>query len=761
MLFKRTSLYALGSLFFLLSACGARAPAEKTLLPGNDIGCYDKLGERVSRYFDGAIDESEWQATFDCVNDQLTFFKKYVRGNAPGGNYDRADIGALVRKFLIVNRPVSDLFIGTIFDIKASVFGGSPTVITEAEIDEFVKLSEVLRRETTALLPRLQAKHRSTTSDNLLALSDGLEIFGVRLSEYLKTLKGTVDVPKETFIPFVREVLALSGGDAGLVDEYGDFIRNLKVVVSAGSSNVIEAKSWPTLIREGAAFGGLLFAYRNLDSASDDEETKDRFMIDLGRRMQTTINRVISVHGTGIPLETFNPVIDTIPFEGFSLEQRAAVKFDLGQIIFRALGGGVPGWLTPAAVATVFDLYEDGMRQQIHLKKIYKNLPPMPKAKDFEVEARHYGGVAFTGHEREEVNSLINIAKTYVGLFDEDSGEMLFTDEIRESRTRNHMIRMSWFKLLIEHVISVYATGPTTSAGRKTARKEDLAELSTDFHEILLNWNMALRGDSPLDVAEKRFREANLFMPISNGDAYMDDIEATYYLAFLFSSGSFSSTIFNGVTRDARGWPVCPLDKTDIVHQPAMTAACFRNAYFGHPEVFWKSFPALQKAYAEMSNQQKASLAHSMEVASRRGGYTEDPIGKFDIDSFAGLPHYVEKIIDRFDVNKNGVLDKREILDRAYPIFKQTLQKAAPEAKSDFLLKGILTYIVRYGKKPNSTLALLAWCARMPLTKVVADRVSLYRVVALLSETLEPTKSNSGSNWPGFHESLFPTVIPE
>ncbi len=753
-----TAASSLALLLLTASACGQLDPKKdtsKTLMPGNDIGCFDKLGDRASRYFKGDIEAAEWEDTFDCVNDQVTFFKKYVRGNVPDG-YNQADIASLVRRFLIVNRPISDQFIASIFDLKASVFGGSGTVITTTQIDQFLKMSEVLRKESLALLPALQNRKRSPSSENLLRLSDGLGVFGARLATFIQSQPGGPAVMKESFLPFVKELLTMHGGDSTLVDKYGDFVRNLKVVLTGGDAESIESKNWPVLVQEGATLGGLLLALRDMEEvAFASPGDKDLFNVQVMKRAQLVLNRVILQHGDSISLDAFDPVIDTLPGDGFNLEKRAALKKDLRPIVFKLLKGGVPNGLTSAAVRNAADLYESGMRSQVHLKRIYQTLPKDPSLEKFEAAARKYLFSASFSRDREEVNRLIEISKSYVGLFAEDSPQMQFTNAMRETRSQNHMIRMSWAKLGIEYAFSVYATGPEVGSGVKSARKEDLAELTTDFLHILRALKLAHPKLSPMDMAIKRFREGNLFMPNSNGDAYFDPVEGTYYLAFLISSSSFSGNIFKSVTENHENWSACPIVGVDELGQEAVTAKCFRDVYFSNPEYFWSKFPGLQVAYAKMTNEEKLALANSMEIASRTGGKNENPIGPFDVDSFAALPHYVEDMVVRFDGNRNEVLDKAEILKDAYPIFKETLSKAAHGQKSDILLKGILTYIIKFGVAP-STGKLLLWVARLPFTDVKADRASLYNVVAILSSPIDLSAVQvSGMG------DLFPSVTPK
>jgi hypothetical protein len=708
-------------------SCGDKKPAAK-IMPQSDTGCYDQLGSRVRRFFDGSIDQAEWESTFDCVKTQITFFRKYVVGEEPGG-YNQADIAALIRKFLIVERPVSDAFIVSLFDLKASVFGGKSKIITYEDLDEFIRLNEVLRRESLALLPQLRARRAAPSNENLLRLADGIDAFGANLSKYVSGLKGTLDVKKESYIPFARELITINGGDGSLVDKYADFVTHLKVVIAGGKATTIEKNAWSTIVREGASFGGLLFAYREMEDHTPVlPEDRDAFMVDLVRRARDASNRVISRHGRGIPLELFNPVIDTLPSETLTREKRAAVKKDLRAVVRRGLQGGADGWLTTDAIDTASAIYERGMTSQMHLKRIYRALPENAQRKDFEAAARRYQSSVGTRQAQAQVDDLIEISKNFVGLFPENSGRVVYTNAMRETRTRNHMIRMSWFRTAVYHLFRVYATGPEVAPGRRSAQQADLSRLIGDYNDILLEWKLSNPNLTIDEMAEKRFREGNLFTPISNGDKLLDDVETTYYMAYLFSASSLSGDIFDKIVHD---WRACPIVGTDELGQEAISAACFRRFYFDRPETFWKSFPGLQVAYAKMSPEQKGKLAYAMEQAARTKGYNEGPIGPFDIDSFSALPHYVESVMERFDSDDNEVLDRREILDQAFPIFRETLRKAQP-GKPDLVLKGILTYIIHYGEAPPDAASLLFWIARMPFTKIEADRVALYQVVAAI-----------------------------
>lgn len=243
-------------------------------------------------------------------------------------------------------------------------------------------------------------------------------------------------------------------------------------------------------------------------------------------------------------------------------------------------------------------------------------------------------------------------------------------------------------------------------------------------------------------------------MPISNGDKLLTEMEATYYLSFLFSSGAMSSRVFTAITEDMK---LCQAGNglVDETGNPAVEAKCFRKAYFNNIDHFWGDFPDLITQYKKMKPSDQAALQFSMEKAARTKGVSEDPIGPFDMDSFAALPHYLESIIQRFDVNNDQMLDKDEILNRAYPIFRDTLATISGRS-TDWVLQGALTYAIKFGKMPRTAAEqahFLAWCAWRPFWKINADRAALYQVIAILSEPIQKKPRGEEILLPSYSEA--------
>jgi hypothetical protein len=254
--------------------------------------------------------------------------------------------------------------------------------------------------------------------------------------------------------------------------------------------------------------------------------------------------------------------------------------------------------------------------------------------------------------------------------------------------------------------------------------------LVSDYGKVLVEYAKIHPRLAFSEVAKKRFREANLFMPSSNGDEFLDEREGTYYLAFLMSAGSQSQRVYEKISRE-----YCPLGPVDEMGLPTMEAACFRRAYFMNFEEFWDSYPELKRSYRAMGPAQRESLQKSLEISARMDGYSSKPISQYDIDGFTMVPHYVENLIGRFDTNGNQLVDTQEILRLAYPVFQNSLRELSGQSR-EWILQAALTYLLRFGRQPRGfwqTAHFFAWVAWRPFWRVRASRGVLYQVVSVLS----------------------------
>jgi hypothetical protein len=223
----------------------------------------------------------------------------------------------------------------------------------------------------------------------------------------------------------------------------------------------------------------------------------------------------------------------------------------------------------------------------------------------------------------------------------------------------------------------------------------------------------------------------------SNGDSYLDIEEVTYYLAFLISSGFSSTRTYERIEK------VCNSVGSDPFGKKFFDIGCFRRNYFVDTPNYWDHFAEMDRFYTAQDSATRQEMQVAIEQASRKFGYSDKPIGMYDIDGIAGLVHYMEAMFSRFDRDGNQELVLDELLkaptgeDSAIQVFKGTIAQLGGLDPDSAMTEAAFTYTVRFGHPPDQSfpavLDFLAWYAWKPFWSIHATRGSLYNVISVLS----------------------------
>ncbi len=728
----------------LIVGCGKLEEKDNVVdlmsLAGNE-GCLNNLGQKFRDYIDGQADSSQWEEMFHCATDRVSMFKKYVRGEHANG-YTQKDVRALISRFLVTDKEITDTLINVLFEFKSSLFGGASDVITKDEIEKILNLTEVLKVETLKLNPYLHAKRKSATQESFLELSDAMAVLFEKVASSLNT-SSNQPLKIETFKALMKEVERLYEWKPG--DEFIELAGRAKVIIVGGSDQAIEGQYWPDMIRALGSYGGPLYAYVERTKLSNETPNEDgEYQLAVFKKLRKAVDKTLARREGVIRYELIDQLIEKIPSRYLKMDNGMVLKPEVLKktartTIQKMLQSKSAVGLDANALNVAQSLLEFGTRAETHIEQIYKHLRPYVSPQEFDDEARIYSS-SLSAAEAQEVMRLRKIAQEYMGLFPEGSNEIRFVPSMGHSK--NNLVRLSWLNHVSSHVLDVYAPG----SGQK-GKIEDLTRLIEDYRPILEN--IAIFNPYTQNIAVKRFRDANLFTFASNGDEFMDLKESTYYFADLFSSSAMTSRWVKKL------FELCPkTGKLDELGLETMSAQCFREQFFGNYKTLWDGFPAFVSSYDRMSDSQRKDLQRSMEISARRLGYSDLPVSEFDISSFAGIPHYVEALVYRFDGNDDEILNKNEILDKAFPVFKKSLADISGK-KDTKMLQAILTYLIRFGKTPPSkiefnsildTAHFLAWYVLgRDIWQVSADRGALYKIIAVLSESTSPGANTSSA----------------
>lgn len=727
-----------------LTACGRfgeKTDLSKLLEYAPDgAGCLNELGPRFERYFEGRIEKPEWEATWDCATDTITLFKEFVRGGDQAG-YTRKDIHTLVSDYLLTEKTISRELIDSAFELKATLLGGNKDLLTVAELDRFVELLKIGKRETTALLPHLQKRSRSWSATELREFANALERMTSVIASELKT-QGNPAWSWQSLEVMTAELQAVHGWKFPT-----DLVRWLKMgkrVLFAGRSEGIEAELVPELFRMAGTYGATALIIANTKAEElKGPNAQSEFYLEMARRAQGNLHSMFVRHGGAIPLSLVDEIIDFVPGSWLMDIQTRVIKLTLRPVLKNLLWSQNPEAFDEATLDFAISLFEKWVRGKSHLERIYdQGLDPTGVDLDAFVNMAASYAERLDQQGKQDVDRLIGIAKTHRPLFALDENRITFVNKLRYSL--HHLSQMHWIRLVAEHVLRSYSSHPDKDKGTVG----DLKRLVDDYTEI--GFALGVIDPTIQGLHEKRFREANLFLFVSNGDEFMDLAETTEYIAFLFSAGVLSDKILNLASSR------CPGNLPDPLGTHWMTARCFRREYYRERNSFWYHFPELVAFFNQKDPRAQVQVLVAMEQGARRYGFSERPVGGFDIDGMAGILHFLEALLERYDDDNSQFLNLDELM-RGYPVFKRSLAEFGQiDPSDDGLLKAVLTYTVHHEKAPTRDLKGIAhflWWryAMRPFWKKVikADRMKLYKVISVLSVPEVPAAGTVQFHWDG------------
>jgi hypothetical protein len=754
------------STLFALTHCGkfGNKDSQTSLLSfGMEEGCLNHMNDQVKRYTQGDISASEWSETFKCVNDNLDQFQKMVRPSSEQG-FTQEDIHALAN-FMMTNRdPFSNEFIQAVFELKSSLLGGQANVLTSQELQNVRQILESIKVHTTELLPYLAELKSAQTPQSFNAIADAIENCVTQISNDLKT-EGNPAFSRQSLYTLIQNLIPAS--DWKQIQPWLGLLTHMKTVLVGGNDTSLNAKDWKELLNTGAQFGSIAFFVASPSSPLLDTEQKSQTLFKLTSRIRTKFKTVIQKRFKGaLDLKEIDTILDLVPQSSYGRrpeELKNGIKVILRPLVNRIVKGnssanstGINDALTPDRIDEMFDSFEKGLKKQELVKAIFAEFSAEKKSNlmteaDFIKASENYLQQSGGDNEPEIKTMIVELqlqVKTFPGLYDQDGTEVNFNRDWKTFSETN-TIYYSWFSTIASKLLKAYASSsavnPTDSKPIPAGNLCDLSQLINDVRPLLLG--LGSSHPETKYLAEKRFREANLFMSQSNGGKLLTQNEVVSYLAVLYSAGNLATR----VTQDLYN-KKCTVTGMDEIKLDTITSECFRKEYFGNTQEFWKNLPGMTEYYSGLTPQRKRALEYDMEVAARLRNFNERDISIFDIQGFTGVLHYVESALKRFDrtaVNnsRKGFLTKDDVINGVYPVFNTELQSITG-TKITIVNKAILLYLTQFGQSPFACSSkpssqeignLIKWVVSMgPFKNFKSQRGQIYGIFAQLSAANPP-----------------------
>jgi hypothetical protein len=710
----------IASLLFLvtLSSCGLFGskddPDRQLDFPQSYGGCFNEAGVRFENYLKGEIVAQEWGKAWDCTMDSLRLLNKFA-GTSTG--WKHSDLKSLVETLVITDSDLPDTFMPAAFELKASLVGGSKDKLTAEELNKIIEVFRVIKEESSAFIPHLVKRKKEPTPANMLALSRDLS--------KMITQVGAQFSPRDS-APLTKKAIGTLITDLTKILKWEnrewlvDAMMAGKALLTGGDPELIEANSWARVFETLGSVGAPMLAIASVDKerATGPNEYGE-FLGVLANDVISALEGSADAHGGVIPASDLDRMIDSLPADMLPVTKsttKSVTRAATGRILGAAQAGGLDKPSLQRALG-YFNVWKKG---RTHIEKLFANhrlsKSGVSKAEMLSAIASYRASVGSA--DRADVDRIASLVENYRPMFVQGEDVMVIGGESRYSF--DQLVKLNWMNLAGEVAVEKYSS----AADRSALSFADFQGLYADAYEI----GIELKAIDPTvpDFDGRRFREADYYMPISDGSESVSEHEATYYIAYLVSAGGLYRVLRENVEEQ------CKIsDQLGPMDWKWMNAQCVRNHWWAHSDFYLGTTPQMLDHYRRQNLVMKSQLEHDFEMVARLRGYSGDPFGGYDIKAFASALQYVETIFQRYDTDGSQVWTTQEAI-AASAIFGTAIARTAEIDPSETdKIQAIFTFILKNGRKPADGLGGMievgAWMLVRPFWDLRVDRNGVYK----------------------------------
>lgn len=292
-----------------------------------------------------------------------------------------------------------------------------------------------------------------------------------------------------------------------------------------------------------------------------------------------------------------------------------------------------------------------------------------------------------------------NFQSPYPLILTSDS-RLYFQRNANPTYDRKNLEALNLNRFLAGWVLRSYAKGGAGAKAAQTTLTDcELKAAFLSIKPILVDLDI-LSETTGIGFIDSRLVEANLFLTKSDGNDTLSFEELAEFVNYILSGFTIDSMVRTSVNS------TCQLSEGNS--ETLVSLTCLRESYKKVMTTALNSMPSyLTYSQREIRNRPAewdAAFLNNLKAA----GYVPRSDLKISLGDSSLLPHilqYGETLFLKFDVNADGVIDKKEAI-RAYPAFAQLLKKVARKQIENGDIKeneleALFTYILKYGHIPE------------------------------------------------------------
>lgn len=720
-MFSKLLIFSFSAVLFLTLGCGLKLGEknkEENIAEIKSASCVRQSMDQLKLFFAGDATDEQVSESLICLQNVLISFKDNIRGQKQNSYTPDEIANFLSKQFLKDDTEFSKEFLAEIMKLKVALVGGITKGITRNEIEAISNFVARLKPEVVKLNPHMKVivskwspeSDQQVKEKKFLDAKAALEVFLNRVALLLASTGRGYEL--NDLVNLVVEAAKFSKSDDEIINKISTaktLIIKFKETMIGGNTSLTGSEWVPFAKTLGEIFSQSL-RYKYFFDFLKDHQRAEKLKVhrQVFSDVLTLIHDLLyfkesHVFGTS-ELSDLVLTAQKLDYINAKPEQKKFTQKGLDSLL-NALWQNIlnkpedrmakkflPGF-NSTALQILTDELNYWFENQIIVAELFVDKNEYTK-KDLLAElAKKTKTInSIELYKVVAANGLMNFDdKGYLKILTETNGLYHIKDLNSANLTR------TFSRVFIRS----YAND-LERVNKLSGVTLDEAQFAFDQLKEFI-FNLELVEPSNVTFIASRFREANLFLSVSNGDN-IADFEEINHLVLHILSGIERADSLKDIAMNK-----CLKAKAEIMSRTEFNQNCLLDLYFNEENSF-AEMPGFAKLKTEKDekNELKVSPAENKVYylnLLKAAGYVpnssapepEKTVFLADANLFPHVVQYVEMIYFRHDTNRDGFLQKDEAI-KAFPVFAELLRPAQQQFKfNDKELIGFFVWLLKKG----------------------------------------------------------------
>ncbi|MCB9027019.1 MAG: hypothetical protein H6625_11915 [Bdellovibrionaceae bacterium] len=708
----------------------SRGPVQ---VANKDMVCVRDLGKGVDKYLEASLTKKEIYNWAACVNDAIYNFDKYTQGEK-ADRYSVAEVTKTVGEVVFPDKPITQKLVATAMVVKKYLVGGDSEYVTRNELRRLQDLVWTVEDSAVLLNPHIPILNLKVVER---PKPETVEIAGQRLFDAIalilnETESYRVNVEFTSINDFIVELQKFNESSPESAQAFTELARHFYNTITGEpyDNQVIQDKNSVLFFKELSYWYRLRMHYvyqvRDKKLLEGEGLAETKYFVD---QILTGIKRVINRYEKEayISYNQIDALVDGFynahllpkPYRGESVKAALRPFFDKmfgdRSIEFdKRASLGIDQQVIAEIEAEFYKWYE------------VQNF----LAHSFELNNKSFSQMRFIDHKLwpEFLSSIPQTESHYIEIksiwektklrFQWGDPRLVVGTEtyIEEVNAGTNFYQLSLLNILSSAVRIVAKSYPQDLYRAQVVTGITEKEMDRFINDFKLIWqDLNIMPPEAIEVGKKMFIETNLFAPSGNGyfspsaenptAHLMDFNEGVELLSMLYSGYTMNSKIFEKYK------DTCLRGPKDVFGKPMFVSTCFWQNFKKFYASEFETMPGIKKFLQELEPNSQSSkkqedwetFVSAMDKLVRYDWEPERWLGTIQMGKATMILHFVETMINKFDLNHDGFIDEIEGL-RAYSHFRGILDRMARErckVLDEEQLQTVYIFILKYAKVPG------------------------------------------------------------